>query len=200
MPFDSIRRTPQRLKKLPEFDRLKLVMMCSNCGVQEGVIEVRYMAGSYERTLNLCESCARSQGIHAEHIREPRVSDLFSSLLAPGAGMEFDDPSFDQCSGCGTSWAQLRRSGEAGCERCYSVFAEEISRVLAAQPHDTFHRGSLPDSLETFRTLIVDRENLKERLRRAVEQEEFERAAKLRDDLTRMDQTAMNQASGEAEL
>ena len=183
-----------------EFDTLLHTMNCSHCGIQPGVIEVRYMAGSYERTLYLCESCARSQGIHADHIREPQVSDLYASLLSPTAGMELDDPDFDQCSGCGTSWAQLRRSGEAGCERCYSVFAGEISRMLEVQPHGTFHRGSLPDSLETFRTLIVDRENLKERLRRAVEHEDFERAAKLRDDLSRMDQTAMDQAAGEAEL
>ncbi len=189
-----------RLKKYSNFDTLYLVMNCSHCGMQAGVIEVRYMAGAYERTLYLCESCARSQGIHTDHIREPQASDLYASLLSPGTGMEIEDPDFDQCSGCGTSWAQLRRSGEAGCERCYSVFAGEIARMLALQPHETFHRGSLPDSLETFRTLIVDRENLKERLRRAVEHEEFERAATLRDELFRMDQSAMDQAAGEAEL
>lgn len=153
------------------------------------------MAGAYERTLYLCESCARSQGIHTESTREPSVSDLYASLLSTGTTMDPEDSFFDQCSGCGTSWAQLRRSGEAGCERCYSVFAGEISRMLAVQPHETFHRGSLPDSLETFRTLIVDRENLKQQLHQAVEHEDFERAAELRDDLARMDQTA-----GDADL
>lgn len=158
------------------------------------------MAGAYERTIYLCETCARNQGIHTDHVRNPEVQDLYASLLSPGTGMELEDPDFEQCSECGTSWAQLRRSGEAGCENCYSVFASEIYRMLEMQPHETFHRGSLPESLETFRTLIVDREGIKDRLRMAVEQEEFEEAATLRDELSRMDESAMDQSGSETGL
>lgn len=164
-------------------------MICSNCGVAQGVIEVRYTAGERVRRVYLCPACAREQGIHTESVREPDATELYATLLAGGSERDRADDT-DRCDFCATSWAQIRRSGEAGCAQCYAVFAADISRLLTGASKEPLHSGRLPQSLQTFRTLIVDRENLKESLRTAVESEEFERAAEIRDRLARMDKKA----------
>lgn len=164
-------------------------MICSNCGAGQGVIEVQYTAGERVRSVYLCPACAREQGIHTEDVREPEAAELYATLFAGGAGRERADDT-DHCDRCGTSWAQIRRSREVGCSQCYSVFATDIVRLLNGTSEEPLHSGRLPETLETFRTLVVDRENLKESLRTAVESEEFERAAEIRDRLAGMDKKA----------
>lgn len=177
------------LKNCIVSDILTLTMNCFSCGAEARTVEVRSIVGKKEHTLHLCHACARAYGIHTDRRREPEVTSLYASLLSSGAGPDASDDS-DECGACGTSWAQLRRSRQAGCPACYATFASDISRMIGGSRDELRHTGRLPESLLRFRTLIVDRENLKDDLRRSVEDEDFESAARIRDRLGRMDQQA----------
>ncbi len=159
------------------------------CGVSEGVIEIRHTAGGKHHVVHLCDVCARERGIHPEPRREANVNELYSTLLS-GRSVDRRTREAEECARCGTTSIEVRRSRQVGCPECYSAFAVSVARLIGCSGKLTQHQGRLPRSLQTFRTLIVDRENLKNELRSAVADEDFETAARIRDRLARMDQTA----------
>ncbi len=159
------------------------------CGVSEGVIEIRHTAGGKNHVVHLCEVCSRERGIHPEPRREPDINELYSTLLS-GRSVDRRSREAEECVRCGTTSADVRRSRQLGCPECYSTFALSVARLIGRSGKLTQHQGRLPRSLQTFRTLIVDRENLKSELKSALAEENFEHAARIRDRLARMDQTA----------
>lgn len=164
-------------------------MVCMGCGTGDGVIEIRHSSGKHSHVVYLCEACARERGIHTVPRREPDLNVLYASLLT-GGNTDRHSAEVDECTGCGTTAAEVRRSLQVGCPRCYSTFASNISTLIGKPGADPQHQGRLPRSLQTFRTLFVDREKLKSELRAAVAEEDFENAARIRDRLARMDRTA----------
>lgn len=165
------------------------LMVCMGCGDSEGVIEVRHTAGGRRHIVHLCEVCARERGIHPEPCHEPDLNELYSALLS-GRAVDRRIREVDECGRCGTTSAEVRRSRQVGCPECYSSFAPSIARLIGRSAKLTQHQGRLPRSLQTFRTLLVDRENLKNELRSAVAEEDFETAARIRDRLARLDRAA----------
>ncbi len=121
------------------------------------------------------------------------------------------------CSGCGLRYNEFRRSGLLGCPKCYYAFAEWLSPLLErAQQGGSFHIGKIPKrALDATRSQRGPSRNQAierlvgsqlERTRRlsklgteldaAIAAEEFERAARLRDELERLTtlSTAIHQA------
>ena len=89
-----------------------------------------------------------------------------------------------QCTFCGITFAQFREAGRLGCPHCYTTFEDHL-RVLLRRIHGgTQHVGKVylppdPSASEMERRL----EGLRRKLHRAVEAEDFERAAELRDQI-----------------
>ncbi|MDC7222739.1 MAG: UvrB/UvrC motif-containing protein [Spirochaetales bacterium] len=78
-----------------------------------------------------------------------------------------------RCHKCGTSLSQLRASKRAGCYVCYDTFEEEINRMTG--DGFTASEGNRPEGEETIM--------LKNRLKKALFAENYELAARLRDEL-----------------
>lgn len=92
-----------------------------------------------------------------------------------------------ECPSCGLTLGQLKKTGRVGCVHCYTVFRPIIETVLKDQSFAGRHIGRLPDRLATYRYIFVDRERLARSLAAAIDREDFEEAAQLREEIGRMD-------------
>jgi protein arginine kinase activator len=85
------------------------------------------------------------------------------------------------CPGCGTTLFQISKEKRCGCSECYSVFRRELKRKVKKELGVNFHKGKYPKRLKTYKTCLFDLRILKEKLKMAVNHEDYESAAVLRD-------------------
>ena len=88
------------------------------------------------------------------------------------------------CANCGLSYAEFKKQGKLGCQNCYKAFRSPISQALKNIHGTNEYKGKIPQGqADKFADMIIRRELAENRvlLKKAVEAEEFEQAAKYRD-------------------
>ncbi len=139
--------------------------------------------GSAREELDISVSRAKELGISLSGAAPRTVAWLMEGLLAPTAPAGEAGAPSQTCSLCGTTRREVVLYRQVGCVQCYQVFDSTIERLLQLQQEEPSHRGRIPQRLVRYRTLFLDRERLKLRLNQAVEEEDFETAASVRDEL-----------------
>ena len=162
-------------------------MKCSNCGEQEGVVSLTQIVEGDVRTLSLCAKCAAEKGIETG----VGVADtpLGGFLAALGESLDPDAPLTAaleaRCTGCGATLRDFRESGRVGCAECYRAFDAPLRELLRRLHGSTHHTGKRYTGVASTPALAAPANvrELREQLRRAIETEQFELAAELRDQL-----------------
>jgi protein arginine kinase activator len=129
----------------------------------------------------LCESCAKGRGISAgKGSLELGIDDLIGVGLAssPSLGQSI------RCPGCGLDVATLKREGRLGCSECVDTFFDEVSGAVA---RGTALSGSRP-SASSLAAAGPETSRLRRELEAAVAAEDYEKAARVRDELSRSDE------------
>jgi protein arginine kinase activator len=85
------------------------------------------------------------------------------------------------CPTCGATLSEFQESGRLGCPSCYQVFTDELNALFTRIHGSTEHGGKHPGGGGDYGSETVSIEVLKRKLKTAVESEEFEEAALLRD-------------------
>ena len=90
------------------------------------------------------------------------------------------------CDQCGITWAEFRQSGLLGCSHDYDQFEKDLTPLLQrAHEGATHHTGKVPTRTGATgvprKRKTIDVTKLKKELTGALEGEDYERAAKLRD-------------------
>src|SRR5262249_42979066 len=107
-------------------------------------------------------------------------------LLGLGASQEIEQAAGGadvKCPKCGFTQADFKKAGRLGCSECYTTFAEGLEGLLKTMHKGTRHLGKVPQALQQTRDLAERRKVLQKKLNKAVEDENFEQAAILRDEL-----------------
>ena len=89
-----------------------------------------------------------------------------------------------ECSFCGLTFDGFRQTGRLGCPHCYETFSGHLPRLLRRIHGSTKHVGKIylpPDP--TASDMEKRLEGLRRKLERAVQSEDFERAAEIRDQI-----------------
>ena len=140
---------------------------------------VRVSGGEREEfVLSLDE--ARELGIHVGQPSTGSVAYIMDGIFAWHAASVHSER---VCPQCGTTQRELVVRRRAGCEHCYDAFSDTVERLLRVDRVDVAHAGRIPARLQRYRRLLFDRETLLNRLRSAVDDEDFESAAMLRDEI-----------------
>lgn len=157
-------------------------MLCDVCREREGVVQVTKMEKDSVTLENLCEKCAAARGIEttASMPKHP-LSDFLSNVQQQLGGQQADAA---RCTFCSTTLREFRNSGRLGCMHCYGTFEQSLRELLRKIHGNSKHTGvryepPAPVLLEHSSTIG----ELRERLRRAVETEQFELAASIRDQI-----------------
>jgi protein arginine kinase activator len=158
-------------------------MSCDQCREREAVIHLTQIVNDQVTTLHLCERCAAEKGV--ESPGSVAKTPLGSFLAAMGKEVEAPAPrTADTCSRCGGSLQDFRESGRLGCPECWRAFEAPLRDLLRRLHGSTLHVGErYADRHGAPGEPQIEAADLRERLRVAVESENFELAAELRDRL-----------------
>ena len=160
-------------------------MSCDQCHEREAVIHLTQIVNEQVTTLHLCERCAAEKGV--ESPGGVAKTPLGSFLAAMGQDLPDSVPvtrNGETCSRCGASLQDFRESGRLGCPECYRSFEVPLRDLLRRLHGSTHHMGER--YAERDGEAVEGKQNtaeLREQLRLAVETENFELAAELRDRL-----------------
>ena len=92
-----------------------------------------------------------------------------------------------QCPRCGLLYSSFKETGRLGCSECYAAFQFQLRPLLRRIHGDTRHRGKSPARGAGVVTSTRAIQRLHDDLQRAVEREDFEKAASLRDEIRRLE-------------
>jgi protein arginine kinase activator len=169
-------------------------MMCCICKEKEATVHLTQIAGDKMQKVDLCEECAKTKGVN-----DPTGFSLADLLLGLGASQEIEQAGGEvglKCPACGFSQADFKKAGRLGCPACYQTFAEPLEGLLKTMHKGTRHVGKVPELLRQSRDLSDRLRSLQKKLTKAIETEDFEQAAVLRDEIKQITaQTANATAS-----
>lgn len=161
-------------------------MQCDHCGERPAAIHLTQIVNNNVTTVHLCEACAADKGIQSEaSVAKFPLSDFLASMGKGAAGALPAGTTGEACEFCGGSLDDFRETGRLGCPHCYETFEGHLRTLLRRIHGASRHVGEVyltPGAEEGNgnERLAAD---LREQLRRAVEAENFELAAELRDRL-----------------
>ena len=143
--------------------------MCDDCGLFPAEVHLTQIVERKSESLFLCTECAKKRDIHIAG----EIPD------APAAS--FESAEVRECPNCRTTLSDFRGNERVGCPECYHAFDKEIELLIKQVHGVTDYQGKKYRSAITGNADKVALSKLHKALESAVENENFERAAALRD-------------------
>ena len=157
---------------------------CDSAGCENrATVHLTQVVDNQALTQYLCRACAEAKGVGPLLTPDEAIMELVSQVV-DGASQQEGGESGRACDFCGQTAADFKESGRMGCPECYTSF-ETLSRRLLRRIHGSSeHVGKVyvppdPEGFVSGRQMA----DLGRRLERAIEAEDFERAAVLRDQI-----------------
>ena len=156
-------------------------MKCEICELRDAVFHIKQVKEDEDTTLHLCEVCAGQRGIPLESSESDLSLDALLSGLIEEASLNQRQTKTKKCPLGGLTFERFQKKPLAGCHECYTVFSRDIRRIIARRFGPVRHRGKFPKRLMVYKSFLCDMAQLKKRLKAAVKEEQYEKAAELRD-------------------
>lgn len=179
-------------------------MLCERCKKNEANYYYHENVNGTEKTFHLCAECAGEleksgeiksfskssffggDGFLDGFFGMDDMNSLFSSLFAPKsayAQSRLQNPTETKCSLCGATFDELVRDGKAGCPKCYDVFAGELEESIRRIHGRSSHTGRAPLKFREKNEAKQKLHRLEKELKEEIKNENYERAAELRDEI-----------------
>lgn len=158
-------------------------MLCDSCREHDASVHLTQVVKGEVTLRHLCPKCAAEQGIETT-VTTPPKNVLGEFLQAVQQQANTAQAEAVRCTYCSMTLRDFRATGRLGCSRCYTTFEESLRELLRRVQGSAKHVGRryvLPAPHILQQTTTVG--ELRDRLRRAIENEEFEIAAALRDQI-----------------
>jgi len=157
-------------------------MLCEECGKNQATVSITVTTGNGMNTRHLCPECMKK--MEASLAKGDIQSFLSSIMSVLGKEKKAQQPAVI-CSGCGLSYAEFEHTGRLGCAQCYRDFSAQLKPMLQKIHGRTQHAGRkpaafVPDPQDAFNARLME---LRQKMEEAVAVENFEDAAKYRDEL-----------------
>ena len=161
-------------------------MLCELCKQAQATVHLTEIVNDQMTELHLCEACANQKGAQVEsHFG---LADMLSGLSDFGKTQEPEEITTKACPNCGMTYEDFRKVGRLGCAQCYATFKRSLGSLLKRIHGSPVHLGKSPAGLVKPAASKAELSELKKKLGRAIEKEEFEEAAQLRDQIRRMEE------------
>lgn len=167
-------------------------MKCQKCGANNANTHVKTIINGEFKEYDLCSECAKKMG-YTNVFGD--MEDEFSNFLGSFFGNVL--PARTQatrCEFCGSTYSDIAKSGHVGCANCYSVFADELFPSIRRIHGNTTHCGKnsrLSEKAKQSKSAEETKEDkikrLKAELDKAVNEQNFEHAAELRDKIKELE-------------
>lgn len=166
-------------------------MLCEKCKKNQAVTHIRQNINGNLTEMHLCENCAAEITGKFENEYSKLFSDFgfgIDSVLGSIFGQDFlsenllSEPE-EKCPMCSATLSQIRKSGNVGCSHCYQTFRSQLMPLISRIHGKTAHNGKVPASVEGKISVKAQITELENQLKTAIDEQEFEKAAKLRDEI-----------------
>ena len=134
--------------------------------------------GEQSVTRHLCREC----------LKKYKAGDLqavLAAVLSTLTSKASQAPDIT-CPRCGETYAEFQKTGMLGCANCYQAFRKELTPLLIRTQGRSQHAGRRPPVSREEQERQNKMEELKKLMEAAVAEENFEEAARLRDELRAM--------------
>ncbi|MCF6411886.1 UvrB/UvrC motif-containing protein [Pseudalkalibacillus salsuginis] len=168
-------------------------MYCQECQQRPATLHFTKIINGKKNEFHICEQCAKEKGDLIPGSNSFSIHNLLSGLL------NFDQPLSDsnnpqpdkqvtQCDQCGLSYTKFAKIGRFGCPDCYKTFESKLTPMFKRiHGGNTSHTGKIPKRIGSE---LIERKKIdqfKQKLQQLIIQEEFEEAAKVRDQIRMME-------------
>lgn len=157
-------------------------MLCQYCQKRMANVHFTQVINGNKVEMYLCEQCAREKGQFS--FGSPlSISDFFSGIMEFNPETQYTAAQTQQpvCENCGMTYEEFQKVGKLGCGSCYEMFGERLVPLLKRLHGNVNHSGKIPAKVSKTISATKEIENLKELLSKAVQSEEYEKAAEIRD-------------------
>jgi protein arginine kinase activator len=167
-------------------------MLCNVCGKNPATVHLTEIIDEQMNELHLCEECARQKSTQMES--QFGLSDLLAGLA------DFSKPDKEEgavllkCPNCGLTYADFKKIGRLGCSECYGAFRDYLVPLLKRIHGSTQHIGKVPIVVKAGaakpsagKKKVPALDELRQSLQKAVQNEAFEEAARLRDEIKKLE-------------
>ena len=173
-------------------------MLCQICGKNPASVHFTEIQDNKMSEIHVCERCAEEKGMHMpaeQHKFE--IAYLLAGMVDAMTHTDEERVGHVQCPRCGLLYSSFKETGRLGCSECYTAFQFQLRPLLRRIHGDTRHRGKSPSGGAVEQTGTRQIQRLHDELQRAVEREEFEKAAGIRDEIRKLETERATAASRE---
>ena len=177
-------------------------MLCSNCGKNEANVRYTRIINGEKTEFALCEECAKKAGLEDIDFSMPiNFSNFLSDFFEDDALLpSFTKYKIQKCPKCGLTYDEFAEKGKFGCSECYDTFSNKLDSILRNLHGSSRHKGNTPKILpsknnvknesEEKATKIDEKQEklnkLNKDLQNAIKEERYEDAAKIRDEIKKL--------------
>ena len=156
--------------------------LCDNCRQHSAEVKVTEVdKHGKSATLHLCAECARERGVTAQGAAKVAKAEV---LLGLKNKVKDADRKL-VCPNCKLTYADFQATTRLGCAECYNAFAERLQPVIKRIHGAVKHTGRAPAPDRGAATRSFEVQRLRRELSAAIEAENYEQAAAVRDRIRR---------------
>ncbi len=163
-------------------------MLCSMCGKKAATTHIKSTVNGVTEQHYLCPDCARAYSANNPLSLGSLIGSFFGDTLKTQAIAD----NRKRCSGCGVCFDDIASSGKVGCDRCYETFLDQLLPSLQRMHGRSRHAGKTPAGIPDEDTAQTKLEALKAQLKLAIDEQNFEQAATLRDQIKELESEVEN--------
>lgn len=163
-------------------------MLCEDCNSKNATVHMTKIINGKKEEIHLCDECAKKKEI-SNFEDKFSIHSFLASLLEGNAtpNVNITSNQIKKCPQCGATYNDFKQSGRLGCNMCYSTFSNMLAPLIRRIQGNTVHGGKIPKRSGATIRLRKELNDLKNQLQQLVMREEFEEAAKIRDEIRRLE-------------
>ncbi len=183
-------------------------MQCDICTKKKATVHLTEIVDGKMSEMHLCEECAHNKSSHME--QQFGLGDLLAGLSDVAKPTGKSDKNALLCGDCGLNYEDFRKFGRLGCAKCYLSFKDHLAGLLRKIHGSQMHLGKTPVVVQAEGTkeqvskskgggdvaFGVTLEDLRKQLLNAIEAEDFEKAAFIRDKIRSHPDSSAENRSG----
>ncbi len=159
------------------------MMLCSRCKQRPANVYFSQNINGNTCEYEVCSECAKELGLLQGNGSMFNLNHFFGDLF--GGVQSISAAPSKACSHCGMTYREFANDGMFGCSHCYDAFSDQLpelmNRLHGAQRHIQPEQAEQNDKQSKIG-------RLKQEIQQAIEQEDYERAAQLRDEIKKLEQ------------
>ena len=166
-------------------------MLCQNCNSQNATTHIKRIINGKKEEMYLCQHCANELGYN-DIISNMNLGSFLGNFLGASTDIQKSLAGVERCEMCGSSYSDIVSLGKVGCANCYDKFYDKLIGSIENIHGRAKHVGKV-----TNKAYVPEQESTVDKLSRllkqAIDEQNFEKAAKLRDKINELKETQDNE-------